>query len=233
MTPSTEIPGDETARQKSRDWRWRLRQCSASVIYRRLRARLDRLWESRRLYYRQYFSAPGVAQGPFLFASSYGCGVHRRPLSGSRQRHSQFHPCFAASVRARSFGDSRGDWRVEFLQGRRIFRHQRPAICGDRRSRGPAPHFIAALDSHCAAASDGAHGFFQLRYLLYAEPRELEIPAAGFPAISLVRYLEALPSAPTRKTSHGWGIMADDWMAGIYAAILLRAALHFGLLGWL
>lgn len=39
-----------------------------------------------------------------------------------------------------------------------------------------------------------------------------------------VRQLEGLP--------RGWGIMADDWMAGIYAAILLRVALHFGLLGW-
>ena len=39
-----------------------------------------------------------------------------------------------------------------------------------------------------------------------------------------VRQLERLP--------RGWGIMADDWMAGIYAAILLRLALHFGLLGW-
>jgi len=38
-----------------------------------------------------------------------------------------------------------------------------------------------------------------------------------------VRQLERLP--------RGWGIMADDWMAGIYAAILLRVALHFGLLG--
>jgi phosphatidylglycerophosphatase A len=38
-----------------------------------------------------------------------------------------------------------------------------------------------------------------------------------------VRQLEKLP--------RGWGIMADDWMAGIYAAILLRVALHFGLLG--
>src|SRR5436853_7370211 len=37
-----------------------------------------------------------------------------------------------------------------------------------------------------------------------------------------VRWLEKLPG--------GWGIMADDWMAGIYAAILLRVALHFGLL---
>jgi phosphatidylglycerophosphatase A len=36
-----------------------------------------------------------------------------------------------------------------------------------------------------------------------------------------VHNLEKLPS--------GWGIMADDWMAGIYAAILLRLALHFKL----
>ena len=43
-----------------------------------------------------------------------------------------------------------------------------------------------------------------------------------------IRRLEKLPG--------GWGIMTDDWMAGIYAAILLRVALHFGLLtfhiGW-
>jgi phosphatidylglycerophosphatase A len=37
-----------------------------------------------------------------------------------------------------------------------------------------------------------------------------------------IRYLEKLPG--------GWGIMADDWLAGIYAAILLRLALHFNLL---
>ena len=36
-----------------------------------------------------------------------------------------------------------------------------------------------------------------------------------------IRRLEKLP--------RGWGIMADDWMAGIYAAILLRFALHFNL----
>jgi phosphatidylglycerophosphatase A len=39
-----------------------------------------------------------------------------------------------------------------------------------------------------------------------------------FPA----RQLERLPG--------GWGIMADDWMAGIYAAIVLRVALHFRVL---
>src|SRR5450755_342945 len=37
-----------------------------------------------------------------------------------------------------------------------------------------------------------------------------------------IRHLEKLPG--------GWGIMADDWLAGIYAAILLRLAIHFSLL---
>jgi phosphatidylglycerophosphatase A len=37
-----------------------------------------------------------------------------------------------------------------------------------------------------------------------------------------IRRLEMLPA--------GWGIMADDWMAGVYAAILLRFALHFKLI---
>jgi len=37
-----------------------------------------------------------------------------------------------------------------------------------------------------------------------------------------LRRLELLPG--------GWGIMADDWAAGMYAAILLRLALHFKLI---
>ncbi|GAC1681326.1 MAG: hypothetical protein PVS2B2_20000 [Candidatus Acidiferrum sp.] len=34
-----------------------------------------------------------------------------------------------------------------------------------------------------------------------------------------IRLLEKLPG--------GWGIMADDWLAGIYAAIVLRLAVHY------
>ncbi len=44
------------------------------------------------------------------------------------------------------------------------------------------------------------------------------------------------PIRRLEKLRGGWGIMADDWMAGLYAAILLRVALYFGLLtihiGW-
>lgn len=37
-----------------------------------------------------------------------------------------------------------------------------------------------------------------------------------------VRKLEKLPA--------GWGIMADDWMAGIYAALILRLVIHLRLI---
>ena len=44
------------------------------------------------------------------------------------------------------------------------------------------------------------------------------------------------PIRRLEKLHGGWGIMADDWMAGLYAAIFLRVALYFGLLtvhiGW-
>jgi len=53
---------------------------------------------------------------------------------------------------------------------------------------------------------------------------------AGF---LLFRFFDILKPAPCRrleKFSGGWGIMADDWMAGVYAAICLRLALHFHVL---
>jgi phosphatidylglycerophosphatase A len=38
------------------------------------------------------------------------------------------------------------------------------------------------------------------------------------------------PCRRLEKLPGGWGIMADDWMAAVYAAICLRLALHFELL---
>ena len=54
----------------------------------------------------------------------------------------------------------------------------------------------------------------------------------GFLLFRLFDIWKPFPVRQLEKLPHGWGIMADDWMAGIYAAILLRVALHFGLLGW-
>ena len=38
------------------------------------------------------------------------------------------------------------------------------------------------------------------------------------------------PARQAESLPGGWGIMADDWLAGVYAAILLKVALHFSLL---
>jgi phosphatidylglycerophosphatase A len=54
----------------------------------------------------------------------------------------------------------------------------------------------------------------------------------GFVLFRLFDIWKPFPVRQLERLPRGWGIMADDWMAGIYAAILLRVALHFGLLGW-
>lgn len=51
----------------------------------------------------------------------------------------------------------------------------------------------------------------------------------GFVLFRVFDIWKPFPIRRLEKLPRGWGIMADDWMAGIYAAILLRAALHFGL----
>jgi phosphatidylglycerophosphatase A len=53
---------------------------------------------------------------------------------------------------------------------------------------------------------------------------------AGFLLFRLFDIWKPFPIRRLEKLPGGWGIMADDWLAGIYAAILLRLALHFNLL---
>lgn len=49
----------------------------------------------------------------------------------------------------------------------------------------------------------------------------------GFILFRVFDIWKPFPLRQLEKLPGGWGIMADDWMAGIYAAILLRLALHF------
>jgi len=50
---------------------------------------------------------------------------------------------------------------------------------------------------------------------------------AGFLLFRLFDIMKPFPCRRLEKLPGGWGIMADDWMAGVYAAICLRLALHF------
>jgi len=53
---------------------------------------------------------------------------------------------------------------------------------------------------------------------------------AGFVLFRLFDIWKPFPIRNLEKLHGGWGIMADDWLAGVYAAILLKVALHFTLL---
>jgi len=53
---------------------------------------------------------------------------------------------------------------------------------------------------------------------------------AGFVFFRIFDIAKPFPCRRLEKLSGGWGIMADDWMAGVYAAICLQLALHFHLL---
>ena len=52
----------------------------------------------------------------------------------------------------------------------------------------------------------------------------------GFAFFRLFDIWKPFPLRRLEQLPGGWGIMADDWMAGVYAAILLRLALHFKLI---
>jgi phosphatidylglycerophosphatase A len=53
---------------------------------------------------------------------------------------------------------------------------------------------------------------------------------AGFVLFRIFDILKPFPCRRLERLPGGWGIMADDWMAGVYAAICLRLALHFHVL---
>jgi phosphatidylglycerophosphatase A len=53
---------------------------------------------------------------------------------------------------------------------------------------------------------------------------------AGFLLFRIIDIVKPYPCGRLEQLPGGWGIMADDWMAGVYAAICLRLALHFNLL---
>jgi phosphatidylglycerophosphatase A len=80
------------------------------------------------------------------------------------------------------------------------------------------PHLTAHMDFSDYAIF-AALSLLNWKYLL-----------AGFLLFRLFDIWKPFPVRNLEKLPGGWGIMADDWLAGVYAAILLKVALHFSVL---
>jgi len=80
-------------------------------------------------------------------------------------------------------------------------------------------HFMSGSDASVFALFS-AFSLLNWKYLLL-----------GFVLFRIFDIWKPFPVRQLEKWPRGWGIMADDWMAGVYAAILLQVALHFGLFG--
>lgn len=80
------------------------------------------------------------------------------------------------------------------------------------------PTHLLPADNASVFALYSAYSLLNWKYLL-----------AGFILFRIFDIWKPFPVRQLEKLPGGWGIMADDWMAGIYAAILLRLALHFRL----
>jgi phosphatidylglycerophosphatase A len=75
--------------------------------------------------------------------------------------------------------------------------------------------FLHSADAHTFALYTGM-SLLNWKYLL-----------AAFLLFRFFDILKPFPCRRLEKLPGGWGVMADDWMAGVYAAICLRLALHF------
>ena len=80
------------------------------------------------------------------------------------------------------------------------------------------PHLAAHMDLSDYAIY-AALSLLNWKYLL-----------AGFVLFRVIDVWKPFPIRNLERLPHGWGIMADDWLAGVYAAILLKVALHFSVL---
>lgn len=78
--------------------------------------------------------------------------------------------------------------------------------------------FLHAADAQAFALYSGM-SLLNWKYLL-----------AAFVLFRVFDITKPFPCRRLERLADGWGIMADDWMAGVYAAICLRVALHFHLL---
>ncbi len=84
--------------------------------------------------------------------------------------------------------------------------------------------FIAAPNQVLHGAESGGHSLSAMLTLL-----SWKYLLLGLILFRVFDIWKPFPVRQLEKLPGGWGIMADDWMAGAYAAICLRLALQLGL----
>lgn len=91
--------------------------------------------------------------------------------------------------------------------------------------------YLLALAILCIAGQrNGAVATPSFAHLVAAQLLNWKFLLLGFVLFRVFDITKPFPCRGLERLPAGWGIMADDWMAGIYAAILLWLALHFSLL---
>ena len=62
---------------------------------------------------------------------------------------------------------------------------------------------------------------------VFALPHTWQIAAAGFLLFRIFDVVKPPPAYQFQSFPRGWGVMADDLMAGVYSLIVLRVIAHF------
>lgn len=88
------------------------------------------------------------------------------------------------------------------------------STCAEKRLGHDAPQIV--IDEMC--------GFLVSVLFL---PRTLMIGIYGVVLFRVFDIVKPFPVSTAQKLPRGWGVVADDIMAGIYANVLIRLLLHF------
>jgi phosphatidylglycerophosphatase A len=96
---------------------------------------------------------------------------------------------------------------------------------------GPMIALVLGLALHCWTAGVAANGAGDFAATLAAGLLNWKYLLTGFILFRVFDVWKPFPARQAESFPCGLGIMADDWVAGVFAALVLWFALHFGHFG--
>ena len=98
------------------------------------------------------------------------------------------------------------------------------------RAAGKAAHYLGTEDPQCVVIDEVSGQHITLLLGLGLHLFNWKYMLLGFILFRVFDIWKPYPVRRLEKLPGGWGIMADDWMAAVYAALVLRLVLHLGLI---